>query len=67
MELSDKQINKQKYNNKYYGKNKEIVLKKLKEKVRCETCDCEFNRSGISKHNKTKKHLYNLLEFKKKV
>lgn len=31
-----------------------------KEKIKCEVCKCEFRRAGISRHNKTKKHLENV-------
>ena len=33
---------------------------RYKEKIRCETCNCEFTRGKISVHNKSKKHTTNL-------
>ena len=29
-------------------------------KIHCETCDCEFRRDNVTKHNKSKKHTDNL-------
>tara|TARA_R110001592_G_scaffold41974_1_gene136592 strand:+ start:920 stop:1120 length:201 start_codon:yes stop_codon:yes gene_type:complete len=60
MELTDKQISKKKYNDKYYELNKKNILDKIRKKVICETCNCLINKSGISKHNKTKKHVNKL-------
>ncbi len=48
----------------YYEKNKEEIKKKTKiyasQKVKCEICNYEFRRDGLTKHNKSKKHLANL-------
>jgi len=48
------------YNKKYYEKNKESLLKIQRVKVKCPICDTMVNKSGINKHNKTKKHMKNL-------
>ena len=60
---------------KYYETHREKVLKqqkiyqethrekrndKVREKIRCEVCDCFINKSGKSQHEHTKKHIHNL-------
>ena len=44
---------------KYYNKNLEKIKEKRKEKMICE-CGLEINKSSLSPHQKTKKHLNNL-------
>lgn len=48
------------YNKKYYEKNKENLLKIQRVKVGCPICNVMVNKSGINKHNKTKKHQKNV-------
>tara|TARA_R110000868_G_scaffold397905_1_gene670822 strand:+ start:87 stop:716 length:630 start_codon:yes stop_codon:yes gene_type:complete len=53
------QINKEVLDQKqkiYNEKNKEKILKKYKEKIKCE-CGCIIVRSQITRHRKTPKHL----------
>ena len=58
----DKSINKNKeYKRKYYEKNKE----KLIEKVKCELCGGEYQKSSKSKHENTRRHNELLLVKKK--
>jgi len=45
-----------KYNQKYYAENKKKVLDYNREKLTCK-CGAIVNRSGTSRHNKTKKHI----------
>jgi hypothetical protein len=40
----------------FYKKTKE----RLKEKVRCQECNCEISKSSVSEHRYTKRHLRNL-------
>ena len=42
---------------KKYEANKEKIAERAKEKVICEYCGCEFNKSSLKKHQKTKKCL----------
>lgn len=54
--------NKEKVNEKdkkYYQDNKEKVLEKMREKIRCDCCNCEINRGSWSAHTRTKKHQAN--------
>ena len=44
---------------KYYENNKAMIKALQKIKVHCNECNCEVNKSNISFHNKTKKHLKN--------
>jgi len=44
----------------YYNNNKKEILQKQIVKVRCETCNREFNKSSLTKHKKTQKHIKNL-------
>ena len=43
-------------NKKYHEKNKEKINEKKAEIITCE-CGCQIRRGGISKHQKSKKHL----------
>ena len=56
--------NKQNMDN--YEKNKEEIKKKNKIKIKCEICNCEFNKSSLYQHNKSKKHINNLKKLIKK-
>lgn len=40
---------------KYYDDNKTELLEKAKVKVKCEFCNCEVNKSSLSRHQKTLK------------
>ena len=51
---------RKKANQKYYCKKKEEILEKLREKVHCDVCECMINKSGVWKHQFTKKHIKNL-------
>ncbi len=44
------------YKKKYREENKD----KLKEKILCNTCNCEIRRDGFKNHLKTQKHLKNI-------
>ena len=54
------QVKRCQYNQKYYNSKKEIILGKLREKVECPVCKCMINKSGLWKHQFTKKHIKNL-------
>lgn len=41
---------------KYRENNKVKIAEKNKERVRCETCQCEVARSCLTRHTKSKKH-----------
>jgi hypothetical protein len=45
------------YNREYAMKNKEKESARDSQRIHCDACDCEVNRSSKSKHSKTKKHL----------
>jgi hypothetical protein len=47
------------YNKKYYEANHERILARKREKVTC-ACGFQGQRSGSSKHKKSKKHNYNM-------
>jgi FtsZ-interacting cell division protein YlmF len=42
-------------NKKYREANKQIIAEKAKEKVICDHCGCEVNKSSLNKHKKTNK------------
>ena len=55
--------NSKEYNKAYY----EMVAKpKLKEFVRCETCNKNYKRWNFGHHVKTEKHRFNLLSEEEK-
>ena len=43
------------YKKIYYNDNKTEILKKLNEKVKCEFCNCEINKSSLTRHKKKNK------------
>jgi hypothetical protein len=43
----------------YYIKNKEKILGKLREKVKCDICNTEFVRGNLSVHQRSNKHKRN--------
>ena len=43
--------------NKYYEKNKEIILQKQKQRVRCDICGSTVNRSCLTRHQTSMKCL----------
>lgn len=45
-----------KYNKTYYEKNRLKRLQDMKQKVRCEVCDCELTVGKLTLHKKSKKH-----------
>jgi hypothetical protein len=45
------------YNREYAVKNKEKEAARDAQRIHCDACECEVNRSSKSKHSKTKKHL----------
>ncbi len=45
------------YTKLYYEKNKERILNKIKQKVKCEICRCEVCYGALSAYNRSKKHL----------
>ena len=45
------------YKKDYYEANKEQIAEKLKEKVICEHCGAEMNKSSLKKHQQSKKCL----------
>ena len=53
------QDNKQRYarQNKYYVKNKETILQKQKQPVKCEICGTTVNRSNLTRHQTSLKCL----------
>jgi len=51
---------KHKYNNTYYVKNKEKLLKSATEKVECEICKKLCSKSNMNKHIKSEKHILNV-------
>ena len=53
-------MTEEKYSKTYYQLNKEKILNKMKEKVRCETCDRNIIKTHIARHNLTNKHLLNI-------
>jgi len=48
------------YRKNYYLKNKDKLIANLLEKVECKTCGCMITKTGLSTHNKTKKHKINV-------
>ena len=51
--------NKPGYMQKYYNKNKEVILQHVNEPVECE-CKAITARVNIARHRKTNKHLRRL-------
>ena len=51
------------YNKNYYIKKKEY----LSEKINCDICGCQINRSNMIRHKKSKKHLKNKNDFNLKI
>ena len=51
--------NKQRYarQNKYYLKNKETILQKQKQPVKCDVCGSTVNRSCLTRHQTSMKCL----------
>ena len=47
---------RQEYIKKYSEDNKEIITKKLKEKITCK-CGCEINKHHRARHQISKKHM----------
>ncbi len=45
------------YTKLYYEKNKERILNKIKQKVKCDIRNCEMSYGSLSTHNRSKKHL----------
>ncbi len=58
-------FNKKEYNKLWYEKNKEKHLKNMREKVECEICKCQINKSQVAVHKNTNKHLKNKIEYDK--
>ena len=44
------------YNERYYNKKKEKLLENAKQKVYCEVCDANINKSSYLRHLKSSKH-----------
>lgn len=44
----------------YREQNKEIISQKKKQKVRCDTCNCQVRKDDFKRHEKTLKHKNNL-------
>ncbi len=49
------------YYKEWYLKNKDKHNKYMLESISCQVCNTEIKRCSVTKHNKTKKHLLNLL------
>ena len=49
------------YYKEWYQKNKDKHNKYMLESILCEVCNTEIKRCSVSRHNKTKKHLLNVL------
>jgi hypothetical protein len=45
-----------KYMKEYQETNKTTILKKKKEKIKCE-CGCEVTKSNLKQHQRTQKHI----------
>lgn len=56
-------VEKKDYYKVYYENNKD----KYTEKIKCELCDTEVNKYGMSAHNKSKKHKLNEAERQLKI
>jgi hypothetical protein len=48
-----------KYSDKYYKKNKNDILERLKQRTICKICNKIFSKGYIIRHNKTYYHQYN--------
>lgn len=59
-ELKAEQRRKADYAKEYRDKNKELVLAKRREKIRCEICDVEIVRASKYDHERSEKHKANL-------
>lgn len=46
------------YHAKYYNKNKNMILERMRVKHHCEICGGKYATGSISKHVKTKKHIF---------
>lgn len=55
----DKEV-KSKYNDTYYNKNKDRLLKNMKEKIEC-NCGSTICKINYNRHLKTRKHLKNCI------
>lgn len=53
--LGEEEYHKQ-YNTEYYTNNKDKILERMNQKVKCE-CGCILSRVNLLAHKKTKKHL----------
>lgn len=45
------------YSNEYYENNKEKIKEYYRKKITCKDCGATFQRSHLSNHKKTEKHL----------
>ena len=48
------------YSKQYFQANRENILEKMYQKVRCEVCDIEVMKCNICKHKRSKRHQHNL-------
>lgn len=51
-------------NKKHYIKHKEKLLNNMKEKIKCEVCNCYISRVYSKNHTKTKRHIKNIIDLK---
>ena len=61
IEKNKDKIQKQKKN--FYEQNKDKILEQHKHKVKCIYCDSEIRNTGLTRHNKTEKHIYNYIYY----
>jgi hypothetical protein len=47
------------YNKTYYTTNKAKLLEDARQKVLCETCQCQTSKSNLTKHRNSAKHILN--------
>jgi hypothetical protein len=59
----DNKVTIKEYQKQYKIANKETILTHKSERIHCEVCQCYHNRSNISQHIKTNKHLINSMKF----
>ena len=48
--------NTQIYNKKYYNSNRQVILDKMKEPIKCDICNTHISRSNFPKHLESRRH-----------
>ena len=50
------------YHKTYYQTHKDVILKRQKQTIKCEACECMVRKNEFKKHERSKKHARKLKE-----